>query len=229
MNIFEWERFKSAFPKILQNLDVTLKMIVLAEIIGIIFGILIAVIRLHKMPVLNQIFSVYISFMRGTPIMVQLLIVFYGLPAVTNRLFGIDINNWEKFIFAAITLALNESGLLAEIFRSSISSIPSSQYEAGYSVGLTWWQTFRRVILPQAIRVAVPSYGVNLVQLIQSTSLAYYIGVMDIMGRAKAIGTVTRHNLEPYLVCTVIYVVFSLFVKLIFQYLSKRTTYIKKA
>lgn len=229
MNIFEWERFKSAFPKILQNLDVTLKMIVLAEIIGIIFGILIAVIRLHKIPVLNQIFSVYISFMRGTPIMVQLLIVFYGLPAVTNRLFDIDINNWEKFIFAAITLALNESGLLAEIFRSSISSIPSSQYEAGYSVGLTWWQTFRRVILPQAIRVAVPSYGVNLVQLIQSTSLAYYIGVMDIMGRAKAIGTVTRHNLEPYLVCTVIYVVFSLFVKLIFQYLSKRTTYIKKA
>ena len=229
MNIFEWERFKSAFPKILQNLDVTLKMIVLAEIIGIIFGILIAVIRLHKIPVLNQIFSVYISFMRGTPIMVQLLIVFYGLPAVTNGLFGIDINNWEKFIFAAITLALNESGLLAEIFRSSISSIPSSQYEAGYSVGLTWWQTFRRVILPQAIRVAVPSYGVNLVQLIQSTSLAYYIGVMDIMGRAKAIGTVTRHNLEPYLVCTVIYVVFSLFVKLIFQYLSKRTTYIKKA
>lgn len=229
MNIFEWDRFIDAFPKVMQNLHVTLKMILIAELLGIIFGILIAVIRLRKIPVLNQVFSVYISFMRGTPVMVQLLIVFYGLPAVASGLFGIDINSWEKFIFAAITLALSESGLLAEIFRSSISAIPSNQYEGGYSVGLTWWQTFRRIILPQAIRVAIPSYGVNLVQLIQATSLAYYIGVIDIMGRARAIGTVTRHNLEPYLVCTVIYVTFSLIVKLVFQILSSRTAYAKKA
>jgi len=229
LNIFEWERFTEAFPKIIQNLNITLKMIVIAEVLGIFFGILIAVIRLNKIPVLNQIFSVYISFMRGTPVMVQLLIVFYGLPAVVDGVFGIDINNWEKFIFAAITLSLTESGLLAEIFRSSISAIPSTQYEAGYSVGLTWWQTFRKIILPQAIRVAIPSYGVNLVQLIQATSLAYYIGVVDIMGRAKAIGTVTRHNLEPYLVCTVIYIAFSLLVKLVFQILGSRTVYAKKA
>lgn len=229
MNIFDWQRFTDAFPKILQNLNVTLEMIVIAELLGIVFGIVIAVIRLHKLPVLNQLFSVYISFIRGTPIMVQLLIVFYGLPAVASGLFGIDINGWEKFIFAAVTLALNESGLLAEIFRSSISSVSATQYEAGYSVGLTWWQTFRRIILPQAVRVAIPSYGVNLVQLIQATSLAYYIGVIDIMGRAKAIGTVTRHNLEPYLVCTVIYVAFSLLVKLAFQILSSKTAYVKKA
>lgn len=229
MDIFKWERFTDAFPKIIQNLNVTLEMIIIAELLGIVFGIMIAVVRLKRIPVLDQFFSVYISFMRGTPIMVQLLIVFYGLPAVMDGLFGIDINGWEKLIFAAITLALNESGLLAEIFRSSISSIPISQYEAGYSIGLTWWQTFRRIILPQAIKVAVPSYGVNLVQLIQATSLAYYIGVIDIMGRAKAIGSVSRHNLEPYLVCTVIYVVFSLLVKFTFQYIDKNSGCRKKA
>ena len=228
MNIFEFDRFIDAFPKIMQNLNVTLKMIIIAEVLGIIFGIIIAVIRLNKIPLLNQFFSIYISFIRGTPVMVQLLIVFYGLPAVMNSIFGININNWEKFIFAAITLALNESGLLAEIFRSSILSIPSSQYEAGLSIGLTWRQTFLRIILPQAVRAAVPSYGVNLVQLIQATSLAYYIGVIDIMGRAKAIGTVTKHNLEPYLVCTVIYVVFSLLIKLLFRFLSNRMLYVKE-
>ena len=229
LNIFEWSRFWDAFPLILQNLNVTLEMIVISELLGIVLGLVIAVIRIHKSPVLNQIFSVFISFVRGTPVMGQLLIVLYGLPGVVDALFGIDINGWEKFVFASITLSLNEAGLLAEIFRSAISSIPATQYEAGYSVGLTWWQTFSRIILPQAVKVAIPSYGVNLVQLIQSTSLAYYIGVIDIMGRAKAIATTTMHNLEPYLVCTVIYVVFSLLVKLVFQQLSKKTTYQLKA
>lgn len=222
MKIFALSRFLDAFPKILSNINVTFEIIVIAELLGIFFGIIIALIRIQKIPVLNQLFSVYISFMRGTPVMVQLLIVFYGLPEVVNALFGRDINGWEKFVFAAITLALNESGLLAEVFRGALLSVDKVQYEAGYSVGLTWWQTFSRIILPQTIKRALPGYSVNLVQLIQSTSLAYYIGVIDIMGRARAIGSVTRHNLEPYLVCTVIYVVFSLAVKFGFQFIERK-------
>lgn len=223
--LFSWDRFVYAFPRILSNLPVTLKMILYAEIFGIIFGVLIAIIRLYKIPVLNQLYSVYISFMRGTPILVQLLVVFYGVPTILLDIFHIDVNNWDKFIFATIALTLNESAMLSEIFRSSITSIPHTQFEAGYSVGLTWWQTFRRIILPQAIRVAIPSYGVNLVVLIQSTSLAYMIGVIDLMGRAKAIGASTRHSFEAYVAVTIIYVVFSLLVKLIFQILNKKLQY----
>jgi L-cystine transport system permease protein len=200
-------------------------MIVYAEVFGIILGIIIAIIRIYKIPVLNQVYSVYISFMRGTPILVQLLVVFYGVPTVLLSLFNIDVNGWDKFIFATIALTLNESAMLAEIFRSAIASIPHTQFEAGYSVGLTWWQTFTRIILPQAVRVAIPSYGTNLVVLIQSTSLAYMIGVIDLMGRARAIGTSTRHSFEPYVAVTIVYVVFSLLVKLVFYLLNKKLQY----
>lgn len=225
MKLFSWDRFLEAFPKVLSNLPITLEMVIYAELIGIVLGVIIAIVCIYKIPVLNQIYSVYISFMRGTPILVQLLIVFYGLPILLLSLFNIDINGWDKFIFACITLALNESAMLAEIFRSSITSIPSTQFEAGYSVGLTWWQTFKRIILPQAIKIAVPSYGINLVTLIQSTSLAYMIGVIDVMGRAKAIATVTKHNLEPYIAATIIYVLFSLLVKWIFQMINRHIQY----
>lgn len=223
--LFSWERFASAFPKVMQNFPVTIEMIVIAESLGIVLGGMIAIIRIYKIPVLNQFYSIYISFMRGTPIMVQLLVVFYALPQFVQGVFGIDINNWQKLIFASITLALNESAMLAEIFRSAIVSIPSLQYEAGYSVGMTWWQTFRRIILVQAIRIALPSYGSNLVTLIQSTSLAYMIGVIDLMGRADAIGTSTRHSFEPYVCVTIIYVIFSLAVRGIFRILSGRLRY----
>lgn len=223
--LFSWERFASAFPKVMQNFPVTIEMIIIAELLGIVFGVMIAIIRIYKIPVLNQIYSVYISFMRGTPIMVQLLVVFYALPQFVQGVFGVDINNWQKFIFASITLALNESAMLAEIFRSAITSIPALQYEAGYSVGMTWWQTFHRIILPQAVRIALPSYGSNLVSLIQSTSLAYMIGVIDLMGRADAIGTSTRHSFEPYVCVTIIYVIFSLLVRGVFKILSGSLSY----
>lgn len=223
--LFSWDRFIYAFPRILSNLPITLKMILYSEVFGIVLGIVIAIIRLYKVPILSQIDSMYISFMRGTPILVQLLVVFYGVPTILLDFFHLNVNSWDKFIFATIALTLNESAMLSEIFRSSIISIPHTQFEAGYSVGLTWWQTFRRIILPQAIQVAIPSYGVNLVILIQSTSLAYTIGVIDLMGRARAIGASTRHSFEAYVAVTIIYVIFSLLVKLIFQILNKKLQY----
>ncbi len=221
--IFSWERFNDAFPKVLQFLPVTLKMVLYAEIFGIVLGIFVAIIKMKNIPVLKQICSIYISFMRGTPVLVQLLVVFYAMPAFFQGTFGIDINQWDKFIFACIALALNEAAMLSEIFRSSITSIPASQLEAGYAVGMTWSQTFFRIILPQAIRVSIPSYGANLVVLIQSTSLAYMLGVIDLMGRARSIGVTTRHSLEPYVCVTIIYVTFSLLVKGIFQLIDKKT------
>lgn len=224
-NLFSWERLFTAFPQIIKYLPVTLKMVLIAEIFGIFLGIFIAIVRINKIPVLSQIYSVFVSFMRGTPIIVQLLVVFYGLPVFLQGFFGIDINRWEKIYFVYIALALNESAFLAEIFRSSILSIPVGQSEASFSVGLTRYQTFTRIVLPQVIRVAMPSYGITLVNLIQSTSLAYMIGVIDLMGRAVTVGLTTRHYFECYIIVTFIYVLFSLLIKRLFQVMEQRLSY----
>ena len=227
-SLFSWERLVTVFPQIIKYLPVTLKMVVIAEVFGVILGILIAIVRINKIPVLSQIYSVFISFMRGTPILVQLLVVFYGFPVLLQGVFGIDINRWEKINFVYVALALNESAFLAEIFRSSILAIPVGQTEASLSVGLTRFQTFQRIILPQVIRIALPSYGVALVNLIQSTSLAYMIGVIDLMGRAVTVGLSSRHYFECYIVVTVVYVIFSLTIKQIFQMVERKLTYGRK-
>lgn len=217
-------RFVNAFKQLLPYLPVTLEIVFWATVFGVLFGILIAKIRIHKVPVLNQIAYLFISFMRGTPLLVQMMIVYYGLPVVLS-LFGINANRWEKLIFAYGAYAMNQAAFLAEMFRGSIEAIPASQNEAAYSIGLTKWQTFKRIVLPQAIRIVMPAFGTDFVALFQSTSLVYLLGVIDIMGRAKTIGTSTGHFMEPYLVAVVIYVTISICARFIFHYIDKKWKY----
>ncbi|MGL6199604.1 MAG: amino acid ABC transporter permease [Lachnospiraceae bacterium] len=219
-----WGRFVNAFKQLLPYLPITLKIVFWATVFGVFFGMLIAKIRIHKYPVLNQISYLFISFMRGTPLLVQMMVVYYGLPVILS-LFGIDANRWGKIIFAYAAYAMNQAAFLAEMFRGAIEAIPVSQNEAAYSVGLTKWQTFRRIVLPQAIRIVLPSFGSDLVGLFQGTSLVYLMGVVDIMGRAKTIGTSTGHFMEPYLVAVVVYVVISICVRCIFHYVDSKRKY----
>lgn len=221
---FSWERFFDALPKILPYVSVTFEMLIGAEIIGLILGVVIAIVRLRKIPVLRQLFAVYVSFMRGTPVIVQMLVVLYGLPSLL-ALVGIDINRMDKLYFVIIALGLNEAAFLAEIFRSAIASIDRTQFEAAFSVGLTWFQAFRRIVAPQAIRVAIPPYGVNLMGLLQSTSVAYMLGVVDIMTKAQMIGNAIRHSLEAFLVVMLIYVTFSLIIRGVFAAIDRKVNY----
>lgn len=219
--LLSWERFVTSVPAVLDCLPVTLQMLAFAEIIGIAGGAVVALCRLRSVPVVKEILVVYTSFMRGTPVIVQMLVVLYGLPMVIS-LFGVDINRWDKLNFVILALGLNEVAFLGEIFRSSIAAISPAQFEAGLSCGLSWWQTFRRVVCPQAVRVALPAYGQNLVGLLQSTSIAYMLGVMDMMAKAQYIGQATRHSLEAYLIVALVYVAFSLALRATFALASRR-------
>ena len=223
---FEWGRFLKAFGQIFPYLRTTLILVAWAVIGGTVLGMVIARIRIKKIPFLSMITVVYISFFRGTPLLIQMMLSYYGLPVLLSVI-GIDANRWDKLIFAIIAYTLNRSAFLAEIFRSSIEAVPKGQTEAALCVGLTDGQTFRRIVLPQVIRSALPAFSTDFVGLFQATSLVYLLGIMDLMGRAKALGTATNHFLEAYLVCIIIFVVISILLKFSFHKIEKIFEYSK--
>jgi L-cystine transport system permease protein len=225
---FSLERVAQYFPKILASFPVTLLIVAVAMLLGCLIGIVIAFIRMNHIPVLHQIAGVYLSFIRGTPQIIQLFLVYYGAPALVNALFQIDINRVDAIYFVLIAYGLNEGAYLAETFRGGLSAVPAGQYEAGYAVGLTKLQTFLRVIVPQAARIVLPSLGVEVIQLFQGTSLASSVGVRDLMGRAQLMGTTTRHSIENYFCAALIFVVVSIVLELIFQRLNRHLSYGQK-
>lgn len=191
-------------PQLLSRLHITLLIVILATLIGILLGSVLALIRVHKVLGLNQVVAIYISFMRGTPILVQMFIVYYGLPEILLNL-GIDINSWDKLFFVIITYGLNTSAFMAEVMRAAITSISKGQSEAAYSVGLTKIQTFIRIIAPQAFIVALPSFSTTMVGLLQDSSIAFALGIIDVMGKAQTIGARTYHTLEGYIGAAMIF------------------------
>ncbi len=221
-DFFSFERVIDYFPKILSRFHITLSIVITATIIGLLLGVVIAFIRIKKIVVLNQFALIFISFVRDTPIIIQMFLVYYGLPVLVETAFQIDINRWDKLIFIIITYGLNEAGFMAEIIRASILAVPAGQTEAGYSVGLTGRQTFLRIVAPQALRIAIPPLGTDFVGLFQGTSLAYLLGIIDILGKVNVIGANTYHYLEGYICASVIFVVVSFVLERAFQLLDKQ-------
>jgi L-cystine transport system permease protein len=222
VDLFSWDRFFQNIPKLLKYFPVTLEIVLIAEAAGVVLAVVIALARINKVPALNQLFIVFVSFMRGTPMYVQILVVLYGLPMLLRALFGLDINALSTMFLVITTYALNQGAFVSEIFRASILSIPSGQTEAGYSIGLTKLQTFRRVIAPQAVRIAIPAFGTDFVSLFQNTSLVFLVGIIDMMGRAVTIQTTTQHILESYLFVMIVFVVISLALKFFFITIDKK-------
>lgn len=224
--LFQWERFFENIPKIVPYLSVTFEIVFFATVFGVMLGIIIAMIHMKKVPVLYPIAKIYVSFMRGTPMLVQLMIIYYGIPVWLDPLFGTNINReWNGVIFAYITFILNQGAFLSAIFYGAITAVPYGQTEAGLSIGLTECQNFRRIIFPQMIRSALPPFGSDLVGLFQNSSLVFLIGVTDIMGRAKTIGSATKHVLEAYLFVVMIYITISLLIRFLFHRVNQMLSY----
>lgn len=209
------------FPELLSRLHITLLLVIAATAIGIFLGTVIALLRLYKIPALNQIAVVYISFMRGTPILVQMFIVYYGLPKVL-MIMGVNINRWDTFVFIILTYGLNMAAFMAEIIRASILSVPIGQAEAAYSVGMTKIQTFLHIVAPQALLTALPSFGTNMVGILQDSSIAFVLGIIDVMGKAKVIGARTYHTLEGYTGAAIIFLVLCIFLEKSCSVIEKR-------
>ncbi|MEW9701699.1 amino acid ABC transporter permease [Paenibacillus sp. SI8] len=197
--------------KIAEKLPITLTILVLSSGFGVLLGLIIAMIRIQKRPLPYAIATFYLSFMRCTPTLVQLFLIFYGLPQLL-MLFHIDVNDWNKVIFAVIAFSLHSAAFLSEVFRAAYLAVGRGQQEAAYSVGMSYFQSLRRIILPQAFGIAVPNLGNNLIILLKETSLAFSIGITDIMGQANIIlgNNYGANILVVYLIISLMYWIISI-------------------
>ena len=217
---FSIQRVTSALPKVAGYLPATLELVAISLIIGVLMGILLAYVRMFRVPVASQIAAVYISFVRAMPEIVLLFIVYYGVPLLSGA-FGVDLSDSQPFAFAAIAFGINQSAFMGELFCGALESIPRGQFEAAYTAGLTVPQTFLRIIVPQAVRLVLPELGVMIVGLFKLTALASAIGVMDVMGRASAIGNASGHSIEAYCAAAIVFIIISSMLELAFWLLQR--------
>jgi L-cystine transport system permease protein len=184
----------------------TLLMLAVIILVSLILGSLFSAVRVYKIPVLNQIIRVFISFSRGTPILTQLFIFYYGLPQILLN-FGIDITRAEGIYFVIATYGLNYGSAMAENIRSAVASVGKGQSDAAYSIGMTTFTAFRRIILPQALLVIIPNTANLYLRALKNTSLAFSVGVVDLMSQGRIFGQYSMHFFEAYLALSIIYYV----------------------
>ncbi|CAG9179494.1 amino acid ABC transporter permease [Cupriavidus pampae] len=190
-----------SLPILLQGALLTLKFAVLSMIFGLIIGVVVALMGISHSKALKAVSRTYVSLMRGTPLLVQIFVVYYGLPSV-----GIAL---EPTPAGVLTLSLNVGAYLSESMRGAILGIPRGQWMAAYSLGLTPAQTLRYVVGPQALRLAVPSLSNSLISLIKDTSLVSVITVTELLRTAQEIIAATYQPLPLYLAVAAIYWVLS--------------------
>lgn len=183
-------------------------------------GLLITFGRMSKNVILRTIMRVYISVMRGTPLMLQLLVVFYG----PYFIFGINISNDYRFIAVIIGFSLNYAAYFAEIYRGGIESMPKGQYEAAKVLGYTRAQTFCKIIFPQVIKRVIPPVTNEVITLIKDTSLAFALSVPEMFTNAKAIAAAEK-TMTAFVAAGIFYYVFNLIVAVVMERVEKKLGY----
>lgn len=183
-------------------------------------GIVVALCRMSRFAPLALIARFYISILRGTPLMLQLMAIMFGPYA----LFGINLGSDWKYGACAIGFILNYSAYFAEIYRSGIQSIPKGQYEAAMVLGYSRVQTFTKIVLPQVIKVITPAMGNEIITLVKDTSLAFALGIMEMFTVSKAI-TASEISMVPYALAALIYWVCCLFIEFIIGRVEKKLSY----
>ncbi|MCL5424776.1 MAG: amino acid ABC transporter permease [Gammaproteobacteria bacterium] len=200
MAMLNLEYMWGLLPVLLRYLPLTLQMATIAMFFALILACLMAVIRVSKVPLLNGLAMLFISFFRGTPLLVQLFLFYYGLPQLISALISMS-----GVTAAVLGLTLHFSAYMAESIRAAIVGIDRSQTEAALSIGMTQSQLMRRIILPQATRVATPTLMNYFIDMIKATSLAFALGVTELMGATQKEAAGSFLYLEAFLLVALIY------------------------
>lgn len=198
--IFDVRYFWSLFPIITKGLGTTLSMTLLSFSLGLAIGVVIALIYKYEVRFIYPIAQLYVSIFRGSPVIVQMFFIYFGLPHVIPLLKGMD-----AFTAATLTIALNISSYMSETIRSSIGAVDKGQLEAGLSVGMTNLQVLQKIVLPQAGRIALPSLSNNLIITLKGTAVAFTIGVTEIMGKTKIEASNSYRYFECYASVMILY------------------------
>ncbi|PKR82975.1 amino acid ABC transporter permease [Heyndrickxia camelliae] len=192
----------------------TIPLTIISFIVGLILAVLTALGRISHIKIFRGIARVYVSIIRGTPLLVQLFIIFYGLPNL-----GVTL---DPFISAIIGFSLSVGAYASEIIRAAIVSTPKGQWEAAYSIGMSYTQALRRIILPQAARVSIPPLSNSFISLVKDTSLASLVLVTEMFRRAQEIASRNYEFLLVYSEAALIYWVICFFLSILQQWVEKR-------
>ena len=192
----------------------TLKVSLIALLIGLLLGIVICLAKISTIKVLNVLATIYVEVIRNTPILVQIMIIYFALPEV-----GIS---FTPFMSAIIALSINSGAYVSEIFRSGILAIDKGQMEAGRSLGLSYFQTMKFIILPQALKNSLPALGNEFISLVKESSIVYFVGVADIMFAANTVKNATYETFGPYLIAAAIYFIITAVLSFIVKRLEKK-------
>lgn len=221
---WNWEVIFKYLPDLLSGVVLTVELVVFSGVLGLFFGLILALLRLSSNKLVQVLPFLYIFFFRGTPLLVQIFLIYYGLSQfeyITNSFLWEPVLK-QPFWCAIIAFTLNSSAYTAEIIRGAIQSIPPGELEAADAIGMSSWQKLTRITLPRAFGIMLPAYSNEIIFMLKGSSLAMTIALMDITGIAKTISARTYTIFELYFAAGVIYLVLSWVILLTFRFLEKR-------
>ncbi|AYD40932.1 amino acid ABC transporter permease [Clostridium fermenticellae] len=208
------------FKSIIKYTPLDVSIAILSMAFAVVIGLLIALIRNNKIPVLSQLASFYVLFFRAVPTLVELFLIYYGLPQLFK-----SFSSMNAFTASIIGLSLKESAYLGEIFRAALNSVDKGQLEACLGVGISKFQAYRRIIIPQAALNALPATGNTFISLIKETSLVFTLGVTELFAQGKILAAASMNFFQTYLVVAIIYCLLvgiaSIFLRFIERRLSR--------
>ncbi|GIO84914.1 L-cystine transport system permease protein TcyL [Paenibacillus faecis] len=206
---FDFSYVLDFLPKLAATLGITLLIVAGSLLLGIVVGFLIALPRLYNVPLVGTFSKVYVSFFRGTPILIQLFLFYYGLPEIL-KLVDVDLSRTPVLLFVILTYGFHTGASMSEMIRASVMAVDRGQVEAAYAIGMKRHQAFSRIILPQALGIALPVFSNTVIALLKDTSLAFTLGLMEMTGKAQTLGSITQHFVEAYLALAAIYLAVSM-------------------
>lgn len=213
--MFDFAKIVPSIPYILEGIGITLQIVIFATIIGLILGILLALCKIGSIKPLKWFAEFYTSIFRGTPLVLQLMIIYYAMP----QILGFDI---EAMPAAIIAFGLNSGAYISEIIRAGINAVDKGQQEAAKALGIPYSKMMKDIILPQAMKNILPSLMNEFITLNKESAIVTVIGALDIMRRAYVVGGSTFRYLEPLLIAGLIYYIMTLLLTFLGRTIEKR-------
>ena len=212
---FNFALVVNSFPLLLEGALVTIKITALSVGFGLLIGLVASIARMSKLGLVKMLASLYVDFIRGTPLLVQIFIIYFALPMIT----GVRV---DPLVAAITACSINSGAYVAEIFRAGIESIDKGQMEAGRSLGMTWGQTMYYIIVPQAFKRVIPPLGNEFIAMLKDSSLVSVIGFEELTRRGQLIIARTYGSLEIWLSVAVIYLAMTFVISRFVAYLERR-------
>ncbi|MED1418738.1 amino acid ABC transporter permease [Bacillus smithii] len=215
----------TALKEIIKALPLTLMLTVIPLIVGFFIGLVVALIRVYEVKGLSAVANGYVSFLRGTPIIMHIMLIYFGLPMLLQAAAPkLAISSIPVSVFVLTALSLSAGAYLSEVIRSGIISIPKGQAEAAYSVGMSTFQMMVRIILPQALSQSIPNFTNIFIGFLHTTSIAFIVSEKELTGAAKIVASNNLKFLEAYIAAGIIYWVVTILVESISLLLEKKAT-----